>query len=302
MREVDRAHRRRLRLPRVQGRPTAPATVCGHAAIAGHARRHRHQQRPARSGRRHQGHALHPVHAASSALPIVYLQNTTGYIVGKRGRARRHDQARLEDDPGAVATPPCRRSRSSAAPRSAPATTACAAAASRRASSSAGRRAKTAVMGAEQAAGTMEIVMREGAARKGEPRRRGEARSAAGDKIVADVRAPGRRLLHLGPAARRRRHRPARHAPRARPRLAVCDEAARRTLRPMQFGVARPVAAPAEPGDDHAVHPRARGDPAHAEALHRRGDQSARRRMGGGRGVSRRTRCSSASASSACSA
>ena len=33
--------------------------------------------------------------------------------------------------------------------------------------------AKTAVMGAEQAAGTMEIVMREGAARKGERRRRG---------------------------------------------------------------------------------------------------------------------------------
>ena len=33
-------------------------------------------------------------------LPIVYLQNTTGYIVGTRVRARRHDQARLEDDPG----------------------------------------------------------------------------------------------------------------------------------------------------------------------------------------------------------
>ena len=41
---------------------------------------------------------------------------------------------------------------------------------------------------------------------------------------------------------------------------------------------------------------------AHPEALHRRGDQSARRRMGSGRGCSRRTRCSSGSASSACSA
>ena len=36
-------------------------------------------------------------------------------------------------------------------------------------------------------------------------------------------------------------------------------------------------------GDDHADHARTRRDPAHAEALHRRGDQSARRRMGGGR-------------------
>ena len=32
--------------------------------------------------------------------PIVYLQNTTGYMVGTRRRARRHRQARLQDDPG----------------------------------------------------------------------------------------------------------------------------------------------------------------------------------------------------------
>ena len=48
-----------------------------------------------------QGHALHPVDAASWATPIVYLQNTTGYMVGKEAEQRRHDQARLQDDPGA---------------------------------------------------------------------------------------------------------------------------------------------------------------------------------------------------------
>ena len=75
--------------------------------------------------------------------------------------------------------------------------------------------AKTAVMGAEQAAGTMAIVMREGAARKGEPV--DEAKLAAlKAKIVATFERQSERLPHLGPPARRRRHRPARHAPRAR--------------------------------------------------------------------------------------
>ena len=45
--------------------------------------------------------ATHFIQACcQSGLPLVYLQNTTGYIVGTRVRARRHDQARLEDDPG----------------------------------------------------------------------------------------------------------------------------------------------------------------------------------------------------------
>ena len=44
-----------------------PATVCGHAAIAGFRGRHRHQQRPARSGRQHQGRRTSSRAAASSA-------------------------------------------------------------------------------------------------------------------------------------------------------------------------------------------------------------------------------------------
>ncbi len=59
-----------------------PATVCGHARVQGFSGRHRHQQRPARSGGRRK--ATHFIQACCQAgLPILYLQNTTGYIVGK---------------------------------------------------------------------------------------------------------------------------------------------------------------------------------------------------------------------------
>jgi geranyl-CoA carboxylase beta subunit len=94
-------------------------------------------------------------------------------------------------------------------------------------------------MGAEQAAGTMEIVMREGAARKGEPV--DEARLAAlKAKIVAtferqsDAFYTSGRLLDDGLIDPRDTRRVLALC------LAVCDEAKRRTLQPMQFGVARP--------------------------------------------------------------
>jgi geranyl-CoA carboxylase beta subunit len=99
--------------------------------------------------------------------------------------------------------------------------------------------AKTAVMGAEQAAGTMEIVMREGAARKGETV--DEARLAAlKAQIIANFERQSGAfhtsglLLDDGIIDPRDTRRVLALV------LAVCDEAARRTLRPMQFGVARP--------------------------------------------------------------
>jgi geranyl-CoA carboxylase beta subunit len=99
--------------------------------------------------------------------------------------------------------------------------------------------ARTAVMGPQQAAGTMEIVMRDGAARKGAPvdeeklaamktkiidtfERQMHAFYTSGlllDDGIIDPRDT-RRVLALT--------------------LAVIDEAEHRTLRPMQFGVARP--------------------------------------------------------------
>ena len=76
-----------------------PATVCGHASIQGIAGRHRHQQRPARPGGLEQGDPLHPVllpGGAADRLPAEHdrLHRRQGV---RRGR---HDQARLEDDPG----------------------------------------------------------------------------------------------------------------------------------------------------------------------------------------------------------
>ena len=76
--------------------------------------------------------------AASRDTPIVYLQNTTGYMVGTRGRAGaasiKHGSKMIQ----AVANATVPQITIMSAPRSAPATTACAGAASIRASSSPG--------------------------------------------------------------------------------------------------------------------------------------------------------------------
>ena len=78
-----------------------PATVCGHAAVQGFRGRHRHQQRPARSGRRHQGDALHP--GLLPGRPADPLSAEHHRLHRRQGVGRgRHDQARLEDDPGGV--------------------------------------------------------------------------------------------------------------------------------------------------------------------------------------------------------
>ena len=57
------------------------ATVCGHAAVEGGADRADRQQRPDRCGRLRQGRPVHPA-LLSGRPPIVFLQNTTGYLVG----------------------------------------------------------------------------------------------------------------------------------------------------------------------------------------------------------------------------
>jgi geranyl-CoA carboxylase beta subunit len=94
-------------------------------------------------------------------------------------------------------------------------------------------------MGPQQAAGTMEIVMREGAARKGEPV--DEARLAAlTSRIVStferqmDAFHTSGLLLDDGIIDPRDTRRVLALA------LAVCAEAAARNLHPVQFGVARP--------------------------------------------------------------
>jgi geranyl-CoA carboxylase beta subunit len=213
------------------------ASVCGHAAIAG--------QRvglitnngpidPAGSTK-----ITHFIQACcQSGTPLVYLQNTTGFIVGteaERAGMIKHGSKQIQALSNATVPQ---------------ITVHCGASFGAGNYGMCGRgfgprfvfswpNARTAVMGPVQAAGTMEIVMREGAARKGEPVDEAKL-TALKDKItqtferqmhafytsglllddgVIDPRDT-RRVLALT--------------------LALCDDAARRKVHPMQFGVARP--------------------------------------------------------------
>ena len=214
-----------------------PATVCGYAAIAGQPVgivTNYGPLDPAGSAK-----ATHFIQSCcQTGTPIVYLQNTTGFIVGteaERAGMIKHGSKQIQALSNATVPQ---------------ITIQCGASFGAGNYGMCGRgfhprfvftwpTAKTAVMGAEQAAGTMEIVMREGAARKGEPV--DEAKLAAlRARIVAtferqsDAFYTSGRLLDDGLIDPRDTRRVLALC------LAVCDEAARRTLRPMQFGVARP--------------------------------------------------------------
>ena len=213
------------------------ATVCGYAAIAG-----------TRIGIVTNNGPLDPAGSTKvthfiqsccqTGTPIVYLQNTTGFIVGteaERAGMIKHGAKQIQALSNATVPQ---------------LTIHCGASFGAGNYGMCGRgfhprfvfswpNARTAVMGPQQAAGTMEIVMREGAARKGVAvdeyklaamsakivdtfERQMHAFYTSGlllDDGIIDPRDT-RRVLALT--------------------LALCDEAQRRTLHPMQFGVARP--------------------------------------------------------------
>jgi geranyl-CoA carboxylase beta subunit len=173
-----------------------------------------------------------------SGTPIVYLQNTTGFIVGteaERTGMIKHGSKQIQALSNANVPQ---------------ITIQCGASFGAGNYGMCGRgfgprfvfswpNARTAVMGPQQAAGTMEIVMREGAARKGEPV--DEARLAA---LNAKIVQTFERQMHafytsglllddgvIDPRDTRRV---------LALTLQLCHEAERRALRPMQFGVARP--------------------------------------------------------------
>ena len=82
------------RLPRVQGASTASRRLRP-GRDRGRAGRHHRQQRPDRRRTARSRPRSSSSSADQAGTPIVYLQNTTGYMVGTRRRARRHRQARL---------------------------------------------------------------------------------------------------------------------------------------------------------------------------------------------------------------
>ena len=214
-----------------------PATVCGFARIAGHAVgivTNNGPLDPAGSTK-----VTHFVQACCQAgTAIVWLQNTTGFIVGteaERAGMIKHGSKQIQALSNANV---------------AQITIQCGASFGAGNYGMCGRgfgprflfswpTATTAVMGPQQAAGTMEIVMREGAARKGEPVDEAKLAALTG-RIVStferqmDAFTTSGLLLDDGIIDPRDTRRILALA------LAVCDEAARRTLHPVQFGVARP--------------------------------------------------------------
>ena len=213
-----------------------PATVCVFAAIAGY-----------RVGLITNNGPLDPAGSnkvthfiqtcCQSGTPLVYLQNTTGFIVGteaERAGMIKHGSKQIQALSNATVPQ---------------ITIQCGASFGAGNYGMCGRgfhprfafswpNARTAVMGPQQAAGTMEIVMREGAARKGVPV--DEANLSA---LTAKIVATFERQMHafytsglllddgiIDPRDTRRV---------IALTLALCDEAARRSLHPMQFGVAR---------------------------------------------------------------
>src|SRR6185437_2491567 len=143
------------------------ATVCGYAAIAGYRVGLVTNNGPIDpAGSTKTTHFIQTCEQAG--LPIVWLQNTTGFIVGteaERAGMIKHGSKQIQALSNATVPQ---------------ITVQCGASFGAGNYGMCGRgfhprfvfswpTARTAVMGAEQAAGTMEIVMRDGAARKGEP-------------------------------------------------------------------------------------------------------------------------------------
>ena len=105
---------------------------------------------------------------AQRGIPLVFLQNITGFMVGAQIRGRRHRQGRRQDGDRGRLRRRCRNSPSSSAAASAPAITACAAA-------PIGPRflwmwpnARISVMGGEQAATVLATVRRDNIEARGE--------------------------------------------------------------------------------------------------------------------------------------
>ena len=160
----DGPYRGRLTAAALQGPVYGQATLCVQASLAVTPCGPDQQQRPHRRGRANK--ATHFIQwMCQLGQPIIYLQNTTGYMVGKdseQGGMIKHGSKMIQ----AVTNATVPQITIQWVPRLARATTACAGAALRHVfvHLAAGH---TAVMGAEQAARTMQIVSEAALARKG---------------------------------------------------------------------------------------------------------------------------------------
>jgi geranyl-CoA carboxylase beta subunit len=214
-----------------------PATVCGHAAVQGFAVGIVTNNGPLDPDGATK--ATHFIQACCQAgLPILYLQNTTGYIVGKASEEAgmiKHGSKMIQAVTNANVPQ---------------LTLMCGASFGAGNYGMCGRaydprflfswpNAQTAVMGAEQAALTMANVMEAGARRKGQEPDAAQI-AALKRKIVenfdsqSSALVTSARMLDDGIIDPRDTRNVLGFA------LSICREADARTLRPVQFGVARP--------------------------------------------------------------
>lgn len=219
------------------GADYGPATVCGHARIEGHPVgiiTNNGPLDPAGANK-----ATHFIQACcQSRTPLLYLNNTTGYMVG-----RAYEEAGMIKHGSKM----IQAVTSATVPQI---TIYCGASFGAGNYGMCGRgfhprfcfswpNAKTAVMGGEQAAETMAIVTEAAAARKGKPVER-EQLDKMKAKITAvfdgqmDVFATSARVLDDGVIDPRDTRAILAEV------LAICREAGRRAPQPMQFSVARP--------------------------------------------------------------
>ncbi len=214
-----------------------PATVCGHAAVDGHAIgiiTNNGPLDPAGSVK-----ATHFIQACcQSGTPIIYMQNTTGYIVGRASEAGgmiKHGSKMIQAVSNATVPQ---------------ITLMCGASFGAGNYGMCGRafnprfvfawpNARTAVMGGEQAAMTMAIVAEAKAKRKGNPVD-AEALDTLKAQIVANFDAQSSAFVTSGLLLDDGVIDPRDTRKVLAFTLATCREAEARTLRPMQFGVSRP--------------------------------------------------------------
>jgi geranyl-CoA carboxylase beta subunit len=213
-----------------------PATLCGHAAIHGIGVGIASNNGPLDpAGATKLTHFIQA--CCQSRLPIVYLQNTTGFIVGKdaeRAGMIKHGAKQIQAI--ANATVP-------------QLTVHCGASYGAGNYGMCGRglgprfafswpNARTAVMGPQQAAQTMAIVMRDGARRKGEPPDEAKL-DALQAKIVATFERQMGALYTSGLLLDDGIIDPRDTRDVLGYALSLCLQAEARALQPMQFGVAR---------------------------------------------------------------
>ena len=203
--------------------------VCGFAHVYGNADRHRSPTTASSSPRSAQKGAHFIELCAERRVPLLFLQNITGFMVGKKvehaGIAR--DGAKMVDGRGDGAGAEAdddhrrlvrRRQLRHVRPRLRPALPV-----------DVGPNARISVMGGEQAAAVLATVKRDGIEQRGgqwSGRRRARLQGAA----ARAVRAPGPPVFRQCAPVGRRRARPGRHPPRARP-VARSDAETRRSRR-----------------------------------------------------------------------